>query len=416
MYDTLESRTRVFRRGAVESRRTKDSHGIAGKNRVLATALLLAVSAGHAFAQNKTDSDFRFENVADSTQGFAGFATFPAINDHGAVAFEAATVTSETGIFRRNIFRPDKDGLSTIAISSPGGLSLFGIDPAINAEGTVAYTAVLPSKAHAIFTSDGVTTKTIVNSLDQGLIGAFLGSPSINRSGTVAFLGTRNGFTSQAIFTGNGGPLTPVLDTVNSNFTGFQNVAINASEQIAFVGDNTDGSVGMFVLSTGKDQGSSDPLVDIVDTNNPDFGGFGDPVINKSGTVANDVFRNDGNAEILSGDRRGVAARTDVAGARFVGFDHPSINDSDAVAFFAFTTDGRSGVFMELTGGASPVPVIQTGDTLFGSTVTSAHVGRFALNNRFQVVFQYTLDDGRSGVGIASLKRGDGQGEDEDQE
>jgi len=113
-----------------------------------------------------------------------------------------------------------------------------------------------------------------------------------------------------------------------------------------------------------KDHGSNS-LIDIVDTNNPDFGGFGDPVINTSGTVANDVFRNDGNAEILSGNRQGVTARTDVTGATFFQFDHPSINDSDAVAFPALTTDGHSGVFLELTGGASPVPVIPNGRRTF---------------------------------------------------
>jgi hypothetical protein len=414
MYDALErsqqGRICVLRRGEVESRGTRDSHSFMGKSQVLAAALLLAVSVGHASGQNKTDSDFRFVNVADSTQGFASFATFPAINDHGEVAFEARKATSEDGIFKWH-----EGALSTIAISSPGGLSGFGIDPAINAGGTVAYGATLPSNAHAIFTSDGVTTKTIVNSIDQGLIGRFLGSPSINRSGTVAFFGVRNGFTSQAIFTGDGGPLTTVADTVNSNFTDFQNVAINASEQIAFVGDTTDGNVGMFVLGTKKDHGSSDQLIDIVDTNNPDFGGFGDPVINKSGTVANDVFRNDGNAEILSGDGRRVTDRTDILGATFVEFEHPSINDSDAVAFFAFKADGSSGVFIELTGGASPVPVIQTGDKLFGATVTEVDLGRFALNNRFQLAFQYTLDDGRRGVAIASLQGVDGQGEDDDQ-
>src|SRR5215471_18493521 len=125
MYDVTESKTRVSGRGAVESRKAKDTHAVARNCPVLAVALVLAVSVAHAFAENKNDSDFGFVNVADSTQGFAGFATFPAINDHGAVAFEAGTVSNQSGIFRWN-----EDGLSTIAISSPGGLSLFGIDPA----------------------------------------------------------------------------------------------------------------------------------------------------------------------------------------------------------------------------------------------------------------------------------------------
>ena len=42
-------------------------------------------------------------------------------------------------------------------------------------------------------------------------------------------------------------------------------------------------------------------------------------------------------------------------------------------------------------------------------------LGRFALNERFQMAFFYTLADGRSGVGIASFdgedEGGNGQGE-----
>jgi hypothetical protein len=398
----------VALRGVVASRATKDSRVFSGKNQVVAAALLmLVVSVGHAFGQNKRDSDFRFVNVADSTQGFTAFSTFPAINNDGAVAFQArGPALTDEGVFRW------QDGtLRTIAKHTVGGPTLFGIDPVINAAGTVAFEANLSTGARAIFTSDGVTTKTIVNTIDQGLIGRFLGSPSIDRFGTVAFFGVRNGFISQAVFTGNGGALTPVVDTIDSNFAGFQNVAINASGKIVFAADNNDGSVGLFVID--KDDPLKQPSL-IVDTNNPDFGGFGDPVINKHGTIADDAFRNDGNAEILSGDRHGVTARTDIAGATFIQFEHPSINDSDAVAFFAFKADGGSGVFIELTGAASPIPVIQTGDALFGSTVTEVDLGRFALNNKFQLAFQYTLADGRSGVAIASLRRDEGRGDRQD--
>ena len=195
---------------------------------------------------------------------------------------------------------------------------------------------------------------------------------------------------------------------MNSDFTGFQNVAINASDEIVFVGDKTDGSEGLFVI------GSHDRLIDIIDTNNSDLSGFGDPVINRSGTVADDAFRNDGNVEIFSGDRYRAIPRTDILDAMFTQFEHPSINDYDAVAFFAIKIDGSSGVFIEDTGGASPIPVIQTGDDLFGSTVVEVDIGRFALNNHFELVFQYTLKDGRSGVAIASLRRDERQRQRED--
>ena len=385
-----------------ESATMKKNRPFVGKSQILAAALLMAVSIGHAFGQNKAHSDFRFVNVADSTQGFTGFSTFPAINNYGDVAFEASVLGGE-GIFK------SQDGtVTTIAQSSPNGLSLFGGDPAINAAGTVAYEANIGT-AREIFTSDGTSTKIIVNTLDQGLIARFLGSPSINRSGEVAFFGTRNGFVSQAIFVGNGGPLTTVLDTTTADFNSLQNVAINASDKIVFVAGTSNILDGMFVLDARKDlkqngKNSDNQPIDIVDTNNPAFGSFGDPVINKFGTVANDVFSNGINSEILSGDQGGITPRTDFTNATFASFEHPSINDSDAVAFFAFKNDGSSGVFIELTGGASPVPVIQTGDSLFGATVTSVDLGRFALNNKFQLAFQYTLDDGRSGVAIASLR------------
>jgi hypothetical protein len=368
-------------------------------SRFFTTAVLLAASAGYALGQGKAPQDFTFVNVADTTQGFTSFATFPAINDHGLVAFEATGPGTADGIFRW------KDGATLqIAKSSPGGLSLFGADPAINASGTVAYEANLATGARAIFTSDGVTTKTIVNTIDEGLIGRFLGSPSINRSGAVAFLGVRTGFTSQAIFVGDSGGLAPVADTRNSEFTSFQNAAINASDEVVLVGGREDGSAKMFVVQAGKHP-SDQPIV-AIDTNSSDFGGFGDPVINKSGTIANDSFRNDFNIEILSADQGGVTARTDVTGAEFVAFDHPSINDSDAVAFLAFEVDGNSGLFIELTKGASPIPVIRTGDALFGSIVTSVDIGRFALNKHFEMAIQYTLEDGRSGVAVASLRHG----------
>jgi len=47
--------------------------------------------------------------------------------------------------------------------------------------------------------------------------------------------------------------------------------------------------------------------------------------------------------------------------------------------------------------------VIRPGDPLFGSTVTQVNLGRFALNDRFQMAFEYTLTDGRSGIAVASF-------------
>jgi hypothetical protein len=318
------------------------------------------------------------------------------------------------GAFGDGVFKWQGGALRPVATTSSNGLTLFNIDPAINDAGVVAYEANLDPLTRGVFTSDGISTKTVVNTTEEGLIGRFIGSPSINNSGDVAFSGVRNGFASQAIFVGDGGPLTIVSDTLNSNFTAFQNAAINAAGEVTFVADSTDGSTGLFLVATKKDEygetknGNAVGVpVDIIDTNNPDFAGFGDPVINRYGIVADDAFRSDNSVEILSGNRQRVIARTDIVNPPFTQLEDPSINDADAVVFFAFKDDGRQGVFLELTGGADPVPVIQTGDTLFGSTVTSVDLGRFALNDCFQLVFEYTLQNGQTGIAVATLRRGE---------
>jgi hypothetical protein len=55
--------------------------------------------------------------------------------------------------------------------------------------------------------------------------------------------------------------------------------------------------------------------------------------------------------------------------------------------------------------------VIQTGDALFGSSVTNVDLGRFALNDCFQLAFEYTLQDGRTGIAVASLRKAERKGD-----
>jgi len=366
----------------------------------IGVGLLYAACAFAAVAQSPADLNFHFRNVVDNRQTLSGFNSFPAINDSGAVVFTA----SEAGV-GQGVFKWKNGAVTRIASSGAGVLSGFGNAPVIDAHGRVAFDADVSTGGRSIFLQDDTSSKTIVNTQEQGLIARFLGAPSINREGTVAFFGARTGFTSQAIFAGDGGPLRVVVDTANSDFTGFQNAAINSTGKVVFIGDRLDGSEGMFIADSRNvaSPGSRAQPIDVVDTNNPDFIGFGDPVINYFGIVADEAFRSDGSVEILSGTQHRVTARTDVANPVFTEFEHPSINDEGAVAFFAVKSSGVQGIYMEVTGGASPVPVVQTGDTLFGSTVTFVDLGRFALNVRFQAVFAYELADGRTGIAIASL-------------
>jgi hypothetical protein len=367
-----------------------------GKVASLAAVFLLVLSACQAFAQ----THIKFVNVADSTQGLSQFSQFPAINNRGAVAFVATQ--SGTG---QEVFKWEHRDLKAIA-STPGThFTFFTDDVVISSHGIVGFRATLDTgrRAVGIFTSDGLDIKTIVSSTDQGLSGPSIGAPSINASGTVAFQASRTGLTSTIIFTGNGGALTQVLDILTSNFTSFGAVAINASGEIVFGARQKDKSLGIFLATRPADATAPVNVVDIIDSNNPDFFSFGDPVINDAGVVA-DSGGGGLRVEIFSADAKGITARTDPASPIFADFEHPSINNRGAVAFSTFDTNGGQSIFAELTGGASPVAVLQTGDPLFGSRVTAVSVGRFAFNDHFRLAFEYELEDGRSGIAIAHLQ------------
>ena len=101
--------------------------------------------------------------------------------------------------------------------------------------------------------------------------------------------------------------------------------------------------------------------------------------------------------------------------------EHPSLNKSGAIAFSSLGQDGTQSIFVELTGGASPVAILQSGDALFGSRVTVLSVGRFAFNDHLRLAFQYELENGVSGIAVARMHNSDeanadNSGNDEDGE
>ena len=364
----------------------------------LAANLLLA---GAALADGKK-YDFEFTNVVDSNSGFSDFQGFPAINQAGSVAFVAVKSGDGPGVFR-----VQEKNVTTIA-SEKDGLQFFGNDPAINASGVVAFGATISSGSRAIFTGNGQSKNLIVDAVPSGLAKNGVGSPSINAAGTVAFQSLRNerGFPS-SIFTGNGGPLTTVLSTSSTGFSGFANVAINDAGTIGFTGNLVDGTTGVFI-------GTSKPVEIVSSRTNPELAfGFTDPVINNAGTIAVVGFRTDGRLDVITGNARGITLRNDPNNPPFINSEHPSMNNLGAVAFFAIANpdpNAPTGIFLEASGGHSLIPVIRPGDKLFGSTVSTVDMGRFALNDRFELVFQYTLQNGLSGIAIAAFhgeKEGD---------
>jgi hypothetical protein len=363
-------------------------------------ALAIGIS-GLAFSQEQSQSadqhGFQFTTVADTTAEFSSFGEFPAINSRGEVAFIAVSKDGGSGVFR--IGEP-RVKMTTIA-STEDGLKFFGGDFSMNQSGVVAFGATTVTGSRAIFTGDGASRTLIADSAVNGLAKIGVGSPSINAAGTVAFSSVlaQRGLPG-AVFTGNGGPLTTIATTANTGFRAFGNVAINDPGTVVFPADLDDDSRGIFVFSGAP--------VTIVDTNNhPELDTFGDPVINNAGVIADVAFLlSSGAPQIITGTTRGITPRNDPANPTFQSTEHPSINNLGAVAFSAIQifsgTDAPAGIFLEVSGDQALIPVVRPGDALFGSTVDHVNLGRFALNDRLQMAFSYTLTDGRSGVGIAS--------------
>jgi hypothetical protein len=213
------------------------------------------------------------------------------------------------------------------------------------------------------------------------------------------------------IFTGNGGPLTTLLTASATGFSAFGNVGINDAGKIVFRGFLQDGTEGIFI-------GTRNPATVVTTKTNPEIsGGFDEPVIDNSGTIAVIGALTGGGLEVLTGNAGGITVRNDPTNPVFDISEHPSMNNHGAVAFAAFAffnPNAPAGIFMEASGGHKLIPVIRPGDTLFGSTVASVDLGRFAFNERFELAFQYMLNDGRSGIAIAAF-HGEREGDDREE-
>ena len=227
----------------------------------------------------------------------------PSINNAGMVAFEASDA-----IGRSTIFRASGNQLTTIA-KSDGFFKTFqreGRFVSINNTGTVAFGADLtrPNPFDlgfrvGIFTGSGGPTTTIADTTSSGSLFNFVGSPSINDAGTVAFTAEMKPISSgniTSIFTSSNGLLTRVVDT-SASFSFFSSLAINAPGTVAFQANLTAGGSGIF---TGPD-----------------------PLSNKV---------------IRTGDPLGGST---VAGLMF----SRSLNDRGQIAFFANLADGTQGIY-----------------------------------------------------------------------
>jgi hypothetical protein len=342
--------------------------------------LFAGILSMFVFTAYPASAAYKFINVADNTGTFSSFSV-PAINSNGIAAFRG--VGGGTGVYTGN-------GGAVSPIDDPafGGI---GGAPSINDSGLVAFLAIL-SGQDGIFASTGGPYTTIFDS--SGSYSTFA-SPKINSSGDVAVFATLDAGGGNAIIRGNGGAITTIVSTSGPYSTPFGiSSPPDASGRVVFTASLDAGGEGIFV-------GSGGPISTVVDSSGT-LDSFRSPSVNAGGTVAFAATLDAGEQGIFLVDISGgpVTPIADTSGA-FDFFSLPSINASGQIVFLADLDSGEEGLYL----GANPVTdkLIQTGDMLFGSTVTDLNYFAAGFNDAGQVAFHYTLGNGVVGIAIASV-------------
>ena len=295
---------------------------------------------------------------------------------------------------------------------------------AMNNSGTVATGAFNPATGHIdILTGSGGPLTTIAE------VSSIAGSPAINNAGTVAFT-TQTIAGDRYIVTGSGGGLTTVIDSSGTLF-GFGQPRINDGGLVAFQASGTPpggGATGPFytiingtvttigqsgarsgsdfsmnnagttIASNGSEIFSSTgtATITIADLTGMFSGFSAPPWINDNGTVALLASLDKGGEGVFTIGAGGITMIADNSGGISTFAAGPSINNLGEVAFIAHLRTGGDGIF---TGpDLLADKVIQTGDSLFGSEVTSLSFQRPSLNDLGQVAFFATRFNGSSGI------------------
>ncbi len=166
----------------------------------------IAFRRGNGTAVAKLDHGL-LTPIADSSGPFNYFGAAPSINAAGSVAFVAGVNGIDGGVF--GIYTGDGGPLTTIADLS-GPFNYVGDfnfpQPSINGSGTVAFLGGLDSGGGGIFIGDGTTTSQILDAraplFGSTLTGLSISPTSLNDAGQVAFYyRLANGTTGIAVAT-----------------------------------------------------------------------------------------------------------------------------------------------------------------------------------------------------------------------
>jgi hypothetical protein len=308
------------------------------------------------------------------------------VNDQGAVRFRSALRSGGEGVFTRDT----RGNLGIIAVTSDL-IRAFPLYGGINDAGTASFGADLRAGGQAIFTGRGGELSRIADTGPDSPLSGFLPmAATINNEGTVAFGATLT-WGGAGIFTGRAGEAPRILCVTGGRFAALLSaptIQRNGNE-VSFLARLSTGQDGIF-LGDGR-------TTTTIVTTGYTYRALAGGLANDAGTVAFIADLTAGGQAIVTGDGTQLTTIADTGG-RFSGFfGNVTINNGGQVAFAANLAAGGSGIFRVRDGTVDEI--IGTGDSLFGSTVTSFVINPFAprgFNNAGQLGFAAHLADGRT--------------------
>jgi hypothetical protein len=342
---------------------------------------------------------YRFTNIADTTTA-APIGTFTGFR-HAAISGGTVAFEGEYG-GGHGVFTGAGGALTTVVKSGdlgPQGTFSRTYRPIISGE-SIAFAGEYGNPGTGYFLSARDTLRTIVKTGDLPPFDVFNGAfASFALSGeNVAFIKLQS--FGRGVFVGSGGPVTTIAPSG----------AIGVHVAIS------NGTI-VFPANCGHDDsqnciraGSSEALTTIVEPG--DLAPAGTFRTTFRPTIDDDIVTfagiDDAGLGIFTIDAAGTTTTIvrvgDAAPAGTFQSIESHANSGTAVAFLGVYADGLDrGLF--LGSGGAPMPVIQTGDSLFGSTVVGLGWTRFGFDvaETGNLAFTYSLADGRSGVVLASL-------------
>jgi hypothetical protein len=309
-----------------------------------------------------------------------------AVNDQGTVRFRSALRSGGEGVFTRDT----QGNLGIIAITSDL-IRDFPIYGGINDAGTASFGADLRAGGQAIFTGRGGELSRIADTGPDSPFSGFLPTAAtINNEDTVAFGATLTSG-GAGIFTGRAGEAPRILYVTGGRFAALLSAPTiqRNGDEVSFLASSSTGQDGIF-LGDGR---TTTTIATTGDTYRALAGG----VANDAGTVAFIADLTAGGQAIVTGDGTQLTTVADTGGRFSSFFGNVAINNDGQVVFAANLSAGGSGIFRVRDGAVDEI--IGTGDSLFGSTVTSFVINPFAprgFNDAGQLGFAAHLADGRT--------------------